>query len=246
MKSDNQNPSSSEMISSPKVIITNQSGVTESSVQPITRHKLNGQNYLQWSQSIMLFICGKGKDDYLTGAVTTPSTEDSKYKVWKAENSMVMSWLVNSMSNDIGLDFMYYDTAKEIWDAAKETYSDKENTSELFEIKGILHDLRQGELTVTQYFNTLNRYWQQLDRFDDAKLECSDCNIKYKKIVEKERIFKFLLGLNKNLDKVRGRILAVKPLPSICEAFSEVRREAGKRLCWGIRIHLLRLRVQPL
>ena len=48
----------------------------------------------------MMFICGKGKDDYLTGAITTPSTKDPKYKVWKAVNSMVMSWLVNSMSND--------------------------------------------------------------------------------------------------------------------------------------------------
>ena len=55
----------------------------------------------------MMFICGKGKDDYLTGAITTPSTKDPKYKVWKAVNSMAMSWLVNSMSNDIGLDFMY-------------------------------------------------------------------------------------------------------------------------------------------
>ena len=53
---------------------------------------------------------------------------------------------------------MFYKTAKEIWDAAKETYSDNKNTSDLFEIKGLLNDLRQGESTVTQYFNILNRY----------------------------------------------------------------------------------------
>ena len=70
---------------------------------------------------------------------------------------MVMSWLINSMTNEIGLDFLYYATAKEIWDAVKETYSDNENTSQLIEIKGLIHDLRQGDLTVTQYFNTLNR-----------------------------------------------------------------------------------------
>ena len=50
--------------------------------------------------------------------------------------------------------------------------------------------------------------------FEELEWECPvDCN-KYKKIVEKERIFKFLLGLNKNLDAVRGRILGIKPLPS--------------------------------
>ena len=67
---------------------------------------------------------------------------------------MVMSWLINSMTNDIGENFLLYGTTKEIWNAAKEMYSNNENTSELFEVESVLHDFRQGELTVTQYFNT--------------------------------------------------------------------------------------------
>ncbi|RVW94084.1 Retrovirus-related Pol polyprotein from transposon RE1 [Vitis vinifera] len=60
------------------------------------------------------------------------------------------------MTNEISEDFMFYETTKEVSDAAKETYLDKENTSELFEVKRILNDLKQGELIVTQYFNALN------------------------------------------------------------------------------------------
>ena len=37
------------------------------------------------------------------------------------------------------------------------------------------------------------------------------------------------MGLDKSLDVVRGRILATKPLPSLHEAFSEVRREESRR-----------------
>ncbi|KAL6323004.1 hypothetical protein AAG906_023621 [Vitis piasezkii] len=102
------------------------------------------------------------KDDYLTGAVTAPPPEDPKFKTWKSENSMVMSWLINFMTNEIGEDFMFYETAKEIWDATKETNSDKENTSELFE-----------------HFNALNRCWQHLDLFDENKLGCPECCQKY-------------------------------------------------------------------
>ena len=120
---------------------------------------------------------------------------------------------------------MYYKTANEIWDAAKEMYSNNKNTSELFEIKGILYDLRQGELTITQDFNALNRYWKQRDTFDDAKFGYLECSSKYKKIIEKERIFKFLFGLNKNLDEVRGRVFGIKPLPLIREVFSKIKRE---------------------
>lgn len=105
-----------------------------------------------------MFICDRGKDDYITSVIAAPPMEDSKYKVWKLENSMVMSWLIKSMTNDVGEDFMYYAIAKEIWNVAEASYSYKENMFELFEIKGSIHDLRQGELTVTQYFNTLNRY----------------------------------------------------------------------------------------
>ena len=48
---------------------------------------------------------------------------------------------------------------------------------------------------------------------------------RYKKMVDKEWIFDFLVGLNKELDEVRGWLLRTKPLPSIDEIFVEVRRE---------------------
>ena len=72
---------------------------------------------------------------------------------------MVMSWLINSMNNDIGENFILYEMTQEIWEATKETYFNTKDTTETFEIKGILNDLRQGELFVTQYFSFLTRYW---------------------------------------------------------------------------------------
>ena len=63
------------------------------------------------------------------------------------------------MTKETYEDFMFYKTTNEIWDAAKETYSDNKNTSDLFEIKGLLNDLRQRKSTVTQYFSTLNQFW---------------------------------------------------------------------------------------
>ncbi|KAF7808226.1 sacsin isoform X2 [Senna tora] len=204
------------------------SGNAENSVLLLTRHKLTGQNYLHWSRSMIMFITGKGKEDYLTIS-TKPQPDDPKFKTWNAENQLVMSWLINSMDLEIGQDFMFFASAAEIWKAAKESYSDVENTAELFEIKGALHDLKQGELSVPQYFNTLNRYWLQLDMFECPEWKCSEDAETYKKLVEKERIYKFLLGLNKSLDNIRGRILSVKPLPSLREVLSTVRHEESRR-----------------
>ena len=141
---------------------------------------------------------------------------------------MVMSWLLNSMTNEMGENFMYYKTTKEIWDAALVTYSNKDNTSAIFELTGILHDLRQGEMSTTDYCNILTRYWQQLDMLEDIKWNSSNESKQYRQIQENERISKFILGLNKELDEVRGRILSIKPLPSVREVFSEVRRRRAE------------------
>ena len=55
-----------------------------------------------------------------------------------------------------------------------------------------------------------------------------DCNHK-KKMVEKDRVFKFLAGLNVEFDEVRGRLIGRVPLPSLNEVFSEVRKEETRR-----------------
>jgi hypothetical protein len=160
------------------------SGGTEGTSHQITEHKLNGYNYLQWSSSVMMFICGKGRDEYLTGDIIIPEKNDPMFRTWKTENHMVMSWLINSMTNEIGENFLLYGTAKEIWEAARETYSSSENTSELFEIEAVLHDLRQRELSITQYFNTLCRHWQHLDMFEIHSWNCPEDTILYRRIVE--------------------------------------------------------------
>ena len=154
-ESGTSNPYSSQTQtnSSPNLI-----NLSEDGTIPITGFKLTSYNVNQWSHSVMIFICGKEKEDYLKGTAVQPKESSSDFRKWKVENNMVMSWLLNSMTNETGENFLYYKTAKEIWDAVRETYSNKDNTSIVFEIKGILQDLKQGEQSITEYFNILVRY----------------------------------------------------------------------------------------
>lgn len=184
---------------------------------------------------MLLFVRGKGCDEYLTGEIIQPPAHDQHARTWKIENSMVISWLLNSMISEIGDNFMLYETAREIWEAVWESYSNHDNTSTIFEVESFLHELRQSEMNVTQYYNFLTRSWQQLDAFEDYQWSCSEDAKKFRTFVKQKRIFRFLLGLNKSLDEVRGRILGMKPLMGIREVFSEVpRRKVAKRLCGRI------------
>lgn len=176
-----------------------------------------------------MYIHGRGKIGYLTGE-KEPAPEDSTYPTWDAENSMVMTRLVNSMEEDISSNYMCYYSAKELWDNVNQMYSDLGNQSQVYELMLKLGEIHQGENSVTKYFNSLKRLWQDLDLFNDYEWKSlEDCN-HYKKTVEVNCIFKFLIGLNVEFDEVRGRIIGRQPLPSIGEVFSEVRREESHRL----------------
>ena len=47
-------------------------------------------------------------------------------------------------------------------------------------------------------------------------------------MVEKDRVFYFLHNLNSDLDEVRRRILGIKPLLSLKEVFTNVRRDESR------------------
>ncbi|XP_074356022.1 uncharacterized protein LOC141695694 [Apium graveolens] len=167
----------------------------------ITIHKLNSQNFLQWSRSVTLYLRGRGLFGYLNGDTLVPEKTDSSFAKWDSENSLIMAWLINSMEMDIGKTYLFLSTVQELWDAVKEAYSDLENFAQVFELKSKLRDQRQQNLTM-------------LDR---------------------ERLFNFFHGLNRELDEVRGRILGKSHLPSVHEAFAEVRREESRnRVMMGL------------
>lgn len=176
-----------------------------------------------------MYISRQGKISYITGDKKEPAVDNPTHSVWDAENSVVMTWLVNSMDEDISSNYMCYPTAKELWDNVNQMYSDVSNQSQVFELTLKLGEIRQGDDYVTKYFHSLKRLWQDLDLFNTYEWKSTeDCN-HHKKMVEDGCIYKFLAGLNIEFDEVQGRIIGRSPLPPIGEVFAEVRREESRR-----------------
>lgn len=109
---------------------------------------------------------------------------------------------MNSMTNEIGKNFLLFKTAEEIWDAAHGTFSKIDNTQKLFALECILHNLQQGELAAARlvWGTKVELSW----RWAPLPANCGQ-----------KRLYKFLLGLNRELDDVHGMIMRIKPIPSI-------------------------------
>ncbi|CAL5350327.1 unnamed protein product [Camellia sinensis] len=195
----------------------------------ITTSLFNGQNYLAWSQSLTLFLKSRGKMGYVDGRIQAPSTTDSGYDQWEITNSLIMSWLIHSMVPELGEGYLSMETAQDIWEAVAVTYSRKGNFSQAFELRRSIESTLQGEQTVLQYFTFLTNGWKRLDHLEDYKPVCPTDSVGYKKFIARERVFKFLAGLNMEYDPVRGRVLSMDTLPSLQEAFAYVQNEESRR-----------------
>ena len=87
---------------------------------------------LECYQSVLLVIKGRGKMRYLIGAMIASPSDLSTYSVWEVENSIMMTWLINSMEQRIGRLYLFYQKTKEVWDAVKEMHLDLEDISQSF------------------------------------------------------------------------------------------------------------------
>ncbi|KAI5400316.1 hypothetical protein KIW84_065271 [Lathyrus oleraceus] len=82
--------------------------------------------------------------------------------------------------------------------------------SACYDLKRKIFNTKQGNLSITEYFGVLNGFWIELDQYQNLKMECSKDTATLNTVVERDRIFDFLAGLNVEFDPIRVQILASK------------------------------------
>ncbi|KAL4010963.1 hypothetical protein IC575_028005 [Cucumis melo] len=124
------------------------SGSLGSSTGNFSGEKLNGQNYFSWSQSIKMFLEGRHQFGFLTRETVRPPPGDALERLWKGEDSLIRSMLINSMEPQIGKPILYAATAKDLWDTTQTLHSKRQNASQLYTLRKQVHNCKQGTLDV--------------------------------------------------------------------------------------------------
>ncbi|KAJ4706604.1 Retrovirus-related Pol polyprotein from transposon TNT 1-94 [Melia azedarach] len=122
-----------------------------------------------------------------------------------------------------------YGTAKQVWDAIKRSYLDVSDSSQVYELMKKSFQSRQVGRPLAEYYNELNSIFLELDYRRLNDMTCPTDIEKQRRRTVEERVYIFLAGLDHNLDQVSGRVLATSPLPSLEEAYSQVRCEAQRQ-----------------
>ena len=74
---------------------------------------LNGDNYSTWCRAMMISLNSKSKLGFIDGTTTMPSatTKPDNYALWKKCNDMVLSWILNSLTQDLADSVIFSNTA---------------------------------------------------------------------------------------------------------------------------------------
>ncbi|KAF3775077.1 hypothetical protein EJ110_NYTH50209 [Nymphaea thermarum] len=134
------------------------------------------------------FFYGHRKDHIIDE--DEPSVKTGKYATWKEDNSIVLSWIMNSVQTDIALTLAYYTIAKHMWTFLRQTYSHDKNVSKILQVEEELLKLQQGELELSQYFASVEAAYERLKAL---RPPCQAC---YKTHFEQTMVAKFLAGLS--------------------------------------------------
>ncbi|XP_038888140.1 uncharacterized protein LOC120078031 [Benincasa hispida] len=160
---------------------------------------------------------GRHKFGYLTNEIPRPRPGDPQKRVWKGEDSLLHSMLIDKMEPQIGKPLIYVATARDIWDAVQKLYSKRKNASRLYTLQKQVHECKQGTMDITFYFNKFSSIWQEMDLCRKIAWDCPYGRVQHTKMEEIDRVYDFLAGLKTKFDAVHSQILGHRPVPSLME-----------------------------
>ncbi|GAU43620.1 hypothetical protein TSUD_185130 [Trifolium subterraneum] len=111
---------------------------------------LSGSNYHSWSRAVTVALKSKHKLHFINGALPRPTDEDRDSITWDRCNTMVISWLSNSVEPEIAQSVLWMDTATEIWKELKDRFYQ----GDVFRIS----DLQEEIYTLRQALEKMRAY----------------------------------------------------------------------------------------
>jgi len=109
-------------------------------------------------------LSAKNKLEFIDGTAEEPKKNDPNYPLWNRFNNMVVSWLVHFVSPSIKQSILWMDKAKEIWKDLRSRFF-QGDLLRISELQMEAASLKQGDLTVTEFFTKLRTIWDELEKF---------------------------------------------------------------------------------
>ena len=81
---------------------------------------------------------------------------------------------------------MFLSTAREVWETIQQTYSKTKDASVIFDVKTKINGTKQGQLTITEYYNLMRGLWLKFDQYQAIKMVCQEDTATLNRILKRD------------------------------------------------------------
>ena len=165
---------------------------------------------------MILALNSKNKLGFVNGSIKAPleETDPEGYATWSWCNE-VHSWIVNTLNLEIMDGVIYYSIAHAVWEDLREQFS-QSNAPRILYIRWDIVCLWQEQLFVFAYYTKLKGLWDEVASYNVVAHGAQQ---------DQQKLMQFLMGLNESYSAIRGKILLMNHLPSVCQAYPSISQE---------------------
>ncbi|XP_061340147.1 uncharacterized protein LOC133286707 [Gastrolobium bilobum] len=127
----------------------------------LVTHVLVDPNFHSLNRAMLIALTTKNKLCFVDGTLLRPASIDLLFGAWNRCNSLLISWLLNSVSKDIADSLKYFSNAYEIWSNLKDQFL-QANGSRIYQLKQQITSFNQDSLDVNGYYAKLKTLWDEL------------------------------------------------------------------------------------
>ncbi|XP_068491910.1 uncharacterized protein [Phaseolus vulgaris] len=89
----------------------------------ITQVQLRGENYDEWARAVKISLRARRKWGFIDGTHIQPEDEAPDLEDWWTVQSMIISWILNTIEPSLRSTVAYAETAHNFWEDIKERFS---------------------------------------------------------------------------------------------------------------------------
>ncbi|PKI50438.1 hypothetical protein CRG98_029188 [Punica granatum] len=146
-----------------------------------------------------LTLRAKNKVGFIDGTLPKPADGDPNKPLWVMANSLVVTWIVNSLEKDLQPNITCIENAQILWEDLRQCFSQGKETR-IYQLKNKIYGSRQEGKLVAEYYGSLKGLWDELDNLMES-VTCSYacvCGAAQNRLGQRERekAYQFLMGLN--------------------------------------------------
>ncbi|GKB56175.1 putative RNA-directed DNA polymerase, partial [Tanacetum coccineum] len=170
--------------------------------------KLTGsENYTMWKRSMMIALSARNKIKLINGEFKEPDVSSPIRSYWERANDMVISWILNTVSEQISNNLNFVNSAHSLWHQLHDHYSQLDG-HRIYQLHNEIVHLKQMNCSVEVFYHKLKEQMVKEIR---------------------GRLIQFLMGLDESYTNIRGQILLLQPLPIVVKTHSMLRHEEKQR-----------------